>query len=94
MSPKLGRSNGSDFVAAFQARGSGATRLSRVQRTPPISSPWPIILLRTLVGVCGFVGLLVCSAYFPAIANPLRVGALVWFFGFGVIQTRFIRGQR
>jgi hypothetical protein len=94
MASKFGGSKPSDFVDVFQARSTSAATHSQIQKTPPVSSPWPAILLMTLVGVGGFVALLVCSAYYPALANPLRLGALVWFFGFGLIQSRFIRRQR
>jgi hypothetical protein len=94
MAPKLGGSKASDFSDAFQARGPGAAKHADIRKTPPISSPWPTILLIILVGVAGFVGLLVCSAYFPTLANPLRFAALAWFFAFGLLQTTFIKRQR
>jgi len=94
MASKSGGPRTSDFADAFQARGPGAAARSGVEKTPPISSPWPTILLIMLVGVGGFVGLLVSSHYFPTLANPLRAAGLVWFFGFGVIQTTLIRRQR
>ncbi len=37
-------------------------------------------------GVAGFVGLLVASAYLPAWATTLRVGALAWFLGLGALR--------
>jgi len=94
MAPKLGGSKTSDFVDVFQARGRSAAMRSDIRKTPPVSSPWPTILLIILVGVVGFVGLLVCSAYFPTLANPLRFAALAWFFAFGLLQTTFIKRQR
>jgi hypothetical protein len=94
MAAKFGRSKASDFERVLQPHGPDAATHSRVLKTPPISSPWPTILLIILVGVSGFVGLLVSSHYFPTLANLLRVTALVWFFGFGLIQSTFIRRQR
>jgi len=38
------------------------------------------------VGIGGFGGLLVSSHYFPSIADPLRVLAIIWFFGFGAAR--------
>jgi hypothetical protein len=93
MASKLGGSKASGFVDVIQPRGPGATH-SGIRKTPPVSSPWPTILLIILVGVVGFVGLLVCSVHFPALANPLRFAALIWFFAFGLIQTTFIKRQR
>ncbi len=37
-----------------------------------------------VAGAAGFVGLLVVSHYLPAVANGLRIAAIVWFFGFGI----------
>jgi hypothetical protein len=49
----------------------------------------------SIVGVCGFVGLLVASHYWAPLAAPLRVAALVWFLGFGVLRGLLIgRRQR
>lgn len=94
MAPKLAGEEPTNFRDAFQARASARPIHALIRKTPPLSSPWPTILLIALAGVLGFVGLLVCSAYFPAIANPLRIAALAWFFGFGLIQRTFIRRQR
>lgn len=94
MALKTGGSRSSDIGEAFQPRQSRATTYSAIRKSPPIRSPWPIILLLTLTGVAGFVTLLVCSHYVPALANPLRVAALIWFFGFGLAETSFIKRQR
>jgi hypothetical protein len=94
MAPKFGGAKAPGYVDVLHARGAGGATRSGVQRTPPIRSPWPTILLITVAGVGGFVGLLVCSHYFPAIADPLRFAALVWFFAFGLIQSTFLGRQR
>jgi hypothetical protein len=48
---------------------------------------WLPVVIITLTGVAGFVGLLVASHYDPPHATPLRIGALIWFFGFGVVRS-------
>jgi hypothetical protein len=50
------------------------------------SSRWLWRTAITGVGVGGFVGLLVTSHYFPSEADPLRVLAMIWFFGFGAAR--------
>jgi hypothetical protein len=40
----------------------------------------------TLLGVAGFVGALVASAYFPQWATPLRIVALGWFVCLGGLR--------
>ena len=94
MAPRLAGEDPANIRDDFQARASAMPIQSRIRKTPPIGSPWPTILLITLVGIVGFVGLLVSSAYFPAIANPLRIAALGWFFGFALIQRAYVRRQR
>jgi hypothetical protein len=51
----------------------------------------PRYLFISALGVCGFIGLLVGSHDLPAWAAPLRIAALVWFLGFGVIRAALIR---
>jgi hypothetical protein len=46
-----------------------------------------IILLVKIVGVVGFVSLLVASHYFPAFENVCRGLALLWFAAFGVVYV-------
>jgi len=94
MAPRNGGPESPNVHNVLQPTGSATSFQSRIRKSPPIGSPWPTILLIALVGAGGFVGLLVCSAYYPAIANPLRIAALVWFFGFGLIQRAFIGRQR
>lgn len=48
-------------------------------------------LLLTVVGVTGFVGLLVASHYFPQVATPLRIAALAVFLCFGLLRTVLFR---
>ncbi len=42
----------------------------------------------TLLGVVGFLGLLIAACRLPSLATPLRVLALVWFAAFGVWHAR------
>ncbi len=51
-------------------------------------------LLASLVGVSGFIGLLVAAHFMTAKAEALQVGALVWFLAFGVIRMAFRPGRR
>jgi hypothetical protein len=40
----------------------------------------------TLVGVIGFVGLLVAGHYVPEADRFLQIAAFVWFFAFGAVR--------
>jgi hypothetical protein len=52
-----------------------------------IQSPhWISRTATTVVGLGGFVGLLVSSHYFPSAADSLRMLAILWFFGFGAVR--------
>ena len=42
----------------------------------------------TLVGIVGFLGLLIAGSLIPRYATPLRVLALIWFAAFGVWHVR------
>ena len=90
MAAKIGGPRASEVDDAFQPRGPNAAAPFGGRKIGPASNPWPTVLLITLINVGGFVALLVASHYVPALANPLRVAALVWFFGLGVIQTTFM----
>jgi len=39
------------------------------------------------LGALGLIGLLLAAHAVPTAATPLRAGALIWFFGFGVYET-------
>ncbi|MGZ6014497.1 MAG: hypothetical protein ACXWKM_02015 [Phenylobacterium sp.] len=47
----------------------------------------------TVLGVVGFVGLLVSSHYVPSLATQLQLAALVWFSGFGAVRYLLQRGR-
>ena len=47
--------------------------------------------LISILGLLGFVGLLVSSAVWPNQASWLRTGALVWFVVFGALRISTIR---
>ncbi|MGZ3403429.1 MAG: hypothetical protein ACXWKN_09420 [Phenylobacterium sp.] len=47
----------------------------------------------TVLGVVGFVGLLVSSHYAPNLATQLQLAALVWFSGFGAVRYLLQRGR-
>ena len=47
----------------------------------------PLISLVVVLGVIGFVGLLIASHSAGPAANSLRIAALAWFFGFGAIYV-------
>jgi peptidoglycan/LPS O-acetylase OafA/YrhL len=51
-------------------------------------------LIFSALGLCGFIGLLVASHFMPPQAMALRIAALAWFLGFGVIRMAFLRGRR
>jgi hypothetical protein len=51
-------------------------------------------LLLSLAGVVGFVGLLLAAHVMPAQAEPLRIAALAWFLGFGVMRLALRSGRR
>ena len=51
-------------------------------------------LLLSLFAVCGFVGLLVSSHYWPAQATPLCIAALVWLLAFGVMRAVLVTRRR
>jgi len=46
--------------------------------------------LVTVVGIAGFVGLLVASACLPHQSTPLRIAALVWFVVLGAVRTAIL----
>jgi len=63
----------------------------------PASRRLSTYFIISLIGVVGFVGLLVSSAYWPALAMPLRISALAWFFGLGFMRVILVgrrRGRR
>ena len=39
-----------------------------------------------VMGVGGFLGLLIASVYLPPVQDALRIMALAWFFAFGVVN--------
>jgi hypothetical protein len=70
--------------------------MRRLRRYPV----WPQFL--GVIGIFGFVGLLIASVYVPHWALALRITALVWFLGIGVfkivldlrVDSRFGRARR
>ena len=80
-SPKPPDDRGSGITADFRHGPSYARKLARHPEEMKAA------FLVTVAGVLGFVVLLVASTYFPHLANPIRVAALVWFFVFGAIRT-------
>ena len=68
------------------AKGSASGR-----RQLTIFERWPGYIAVTVIGIGGFVGLLVASNAFPEFAKPLRITALIWFAWFGVIRLATAR---
>jgi len=46
-----------------------------------------------LIGLAGFIGLLIAGHYLPAWSPHLRAGALAWFLGFGAIYVASLPGR-
>ncbi len=70
------------------------------EKTPPSrTSVLALVLLIRIVGVAGFVGLLVASQVARGAEDACRVAALVWFALFGIAyvlasQRMLSRGRR
>lgn len=71
-------------ISASPAKGRPALLTPRGRRSLAMSA----------AGVVGFVGLLVAARYLPGFAQPLRAGALVWFFALGFIKIVFVDASR
>jgi hypothetical protein len=64
--------------------GSGAPH---PKRSPIASHYFGARVIVTLVGLGGFLGLLIAGAQVRSGQETLRAAALVWFFGFGVVRV-------
>jgi hypothetical protein len=59
-------------------------------------APRLIYYALTVVGVAGFLALLVAATRFPNVGQQLRLGGLIWFFALGVARlgVQLWRGQQ
>ena len=94
MAPTARRLDTADRDEAIVAENLAAAHASAEPSTRPAAISWPRYLLVTLIGVIGFVALLVSSAYVPPLANPLRLIALIWFFAFGAVRVIYLGRRR
>lgn len=75
------------FMPLTVSVGNASGQYASAYAPFPQLSAWPVSRQRQLMGIGGFIGLLVAVHYIPNKADLLRVFALLWFFGFGVIYV-------
>ncbi len=63
-------------------------------RVRPVFRSFKTYFIISLIGVVGFVGLLVSSFYWPALAMPMRISAFAWFFGLGLMRVILVGRRR